>query len=106
MFLFVTNIFFQANSTDTGGVPHSLVYQGGNSLSNVSRKHCLIIYYFIIVFLHQTFIHFQNWKKQFLIPHSMRGSRKFSQRGSKFDKVDEGIEDPYTAINGLSSAHH
>ena len=33
----------------------------------------------------------------------MRGSRKFSQRGFKFDNVflvDEGIEDPNTAING------
>ena len=42
---------------------------------------------------------------------SMHGSRKFCQRGSKFDKVfffifsvDEGIEDPNTAINGLTSA--
>ena len=43
----------------------------------------------------------------------MRGSRKFCQRGSKFDNifllflfflVDEGIEDPNTAINGPSSA--
>ena len=32
----------------------------------------------------------------------MRGSRKFCQRGSKFDNiflVDEGKEDPNTAIN-------
>ena len=42
--------------------------------------------------------------------HNMRGSRKFCQRGSKFDDffifflVDEGIEDPNTAINRLSSA--
>ena len=38
----------------------------------------------------------------------MRGSRKFCQRRSKFDKVfffDEGIEDQNTAINGPSSAH-
>ena len=47
----------------------------------------------------------------------MRGSRKFCQRRSKFDKgflfvcffiiflSDEGIEDPNTAINGPSSAH-
>ena len=42
----------------------------------------------------------------------MRGSRKFCQRGSKFDKffllllflVDEGIEDPNITINGPSSA--
>ena len=40
----------------------------------------------------------------------MRGSRKFCQRGSKFDKVfffflvDEGIEDSNNAINGPSSA--
>ena len=38
----------------------------------------------------------------------MRGSRKFLQRGSKFDNVfflfDKGIEDPNTAINGQSSA--
>ena len=46
----------------------------------------------------------------------MRGSRKFCQRGSKFDNVfccffclffhlvDEGIEDQNTAINGPSSA--
>ena len=40
----------------------------------------------------------------------MRGSRKFCQRGSKFDNiplfilVDEGIEDPNTAINLPSSA--
>ena len=39
---------------------------------------------------------------------SMRGSVKFSQRGSKFDNVfflvDEGIEDPNTAINGPTSS--
>ena len=37
----------------------------------------------------------------------MRGSRKFCPRGSKFDNfflVDDGIEDPNTAINGPSSA--
>ena len=37
----------------------------------------------------------------------MRGSRKFCQRGSKFDNVffiDERILDPNTAINGPSSA--
>ena len=39
----------------------------------------------------------------------MCGSRKFCQRGSKFDNfffflVDEGIEDPNAAINGSSSA--
>ena len=37
----------------------------------------------------------------------MRGPRKFCQRGSKFDSlflVDEGMEDPNTAINGPSSA--
>ena len=37
----------------------------------------------------------------------MPGSRKFCQRGSKFDNlflVDEGIEDPHTAINGSSLA--
>ena len=47
-----------------------------------------------------------------LIAH-MGGSRKFCQRGSKFDKlnifffylVDEGIEDPNIAINGPSSAN-
>ena len=39
----------------------------------------------------------------------MHGSRKFCQRGSKFDNVflvDEGIEDPNTAINWPSSARH
>ena len=39
---------------------------------------------------------------------NMRGPRKFSQRGSTFYDVlflvDEGIEDPNTAINGPSSA--
>ena len=38
----------------------------------------------------------------------MGGSRKFCQRGSKFDNaffLVEGIEDPNTAINGPSSAH-
>ena len=39
---------------------------------------------------------------------AMRGSRKFCQRGSKFDNffflVDEGIEDPNITINGSSSA--
>ena len=43
----------------------------------------------------------------------MRRSRKFCQRGSKFDNifylffivVDEGIEDPNIIINGPSSAH-
>ena len=38
----------------------------------------------------------------------MRGSRKFCQRGSKFDNVflvDEGIEDPNITINGPSSAY-
>ena len=46
---------------------------------------------------------------------AMRGSRKFCQRGSKFDNVfliffcffhlvDEGIEDQNIAINGPSSA--
>ena len=40
----------------------------------------------------------------------MRGSRKFCQRGSKFEVffaflVDEGIEDPNTAINGPLLAH-
>ena len=38
---------------------------------------------------------------------SMRGSRKFCQRGSKFDNIfliDKGIEDTNTAINGPSSA--
>ena len=38
----------------------------------------------------------------------MRRSRKFFQRGSKFDNhfflVDKGIEDPNIAINGPSSA--
>ena len=37
----------------------------------------------------------------------MRGSRKFSQRGSKLDTfflVDEGIEDPVMTINGPSTA--
>ena len=42
----------------------------------------------------------------------MRGSRKFCQRESKYDNVflcfsflvDEGIEDPNTAINGPSLA--
>ena len=38
----------------------------------------------------------------------MRGSRKFCQRGSKFDNlfflVDEGIKDQKNAINGPSSA--
>ena len=37
----------------------------------------------------------------------VEGSRKFSQRGSKFDNfflVDEGLEDPKTSINGPSSA--
>ena len=37
----------------------------------------------------------------------MRGSRKFCQRGSKFDNfflVVDGIEDPNTTINGPSSA--
>ena len=42
----------------------------------------------------------------------MRGSRKFCQRGSKFDNVsfflfflvDDGIEDPNTTIHGPSSA--
>ena len=40
----------------------------------------------------------------------MLGSRKFSQRGSKFDNfffvflVDEGIEDPNITINGPSTA--
>ena len=38
----------------------------------------------------------------------MRGSRKFSQRGSNIDKgfflVDKGNEDPNTTINGPSSA--
>ena len=37
----------------------------------------------------------------------MRGSRKFCQRGSKFNVfflVDEGIEDPNTAMNGPSLA--
>ena len=42
----------------------------------------------------------------------MRGSRKFCQRGSKFDDFfllllslfDEGIEDPNNTINGPSSA--
>ena len=38
----------------------------------------------------------------------MQGSRKFCQRGSKFDNVffflDEGIEDPNITINGPSSA--
>ena len=37
----------------------------------------------------------------------MRRSGKFCQRGSTFDNVflvDEGIEDPNTAINGPSSA--
>ena len=37
----------------------------------------------------------------------MRGSRKFCQRGSKFDKaflVDEGRKDPDTTISGPSSA--
>ena len=36
----------------------------------------------------------------------MRGSRKFGQRGSKFDNfffVNEGIENLNTTINGLSS---
>ena len=36
----------------------------------------------------------------------MRGSRKFCQRGSKFDNfflVDEMIEDPNMTINGPSS---
>ena len=43
---------------------------------------------------------------------NMRGSRKFCQRGSKFDNVfysisfyvDEGREDPNTTISGPSSA--
>ena len=42
---------------------------------------------------------------------AVRGSRKFCQSGSKFDNyiyifffVDEGIEDPNTAINGPLSA--
>ena len=48
----------------------------------------------------------------------MRGSRKFCQRGSKFDNVfflflfffifflvDEGIEDPTSTINGPSSVN-
>ena len=38
----------------------------------------------------------------------MRGSRKFCQRGSKFDiffLVDEGIEDPNITINWPSSAN-
>ena len=37
----------------------------------------------------------------------MRGSRKFYQRGSSFDNaflVDEGREDPNTAISGPSLA--
>ena len=37
---------------------------------------------------------------------NMHGSRKFCQRGSIFDKiflVDEGLEDPNTALNGPSS---
>ena len=36
----------------------------------------------------------------------MRGSRKFCQRGSKFDffLVDVGIKDQNTALNGPSSA--
>ena len=34
----------------------------------------------------------------------MRGSRKFYQRGSNFDKVDEGREDPSPTISGPSSA--
>ena len=38
----------------------------------------------------------------------MGGSRKFSQRGSKFDNVfflvDEGIEGPNITINGPSTA--
>ena len=37
----------------------------------------------------------------------MLGSRKFCQKGSKFDNfhlVDEGIEDPNTAINRPSLA--
>ena len=41
------------------------------------------------------------------ITSSMRGSRKFFQRGSKFDYVflvDREIEDPNTAINGPTSA--
>ena len=35
----------------------------------------------------------------------MRGSRKFCQRGSKYDFLVDGagIEDPNTAINGPSS---
>ena len=38
----------------------------------------------------------------------MRGSRKFYQRGSKFDLfglVGGGIEEPNIAINGPSTAH-
>ena len=37
------------------------------------------------------------------------GSRKFCQRGSKFDSVtfldDEGIEDPNSTFNGSLSGH-
>ena len=45
--------------------------------------------------------------KQQNIQSSMRGSRKFCQRGSYFDKVflvDEGREDPNTTISGSLSA--
>ena len=37
----------------------------------------------------------------------MHGSRKFCQRGSKFDKkkiINKGIDDPNITINGSSSA--
>ena len=33
----------------------------------------------------------------------MCGSRKFCQRGFKFNNVDEGIEDPNTTLSGPSS---
>ena len=44
---------------------------------------------------------------QTCISENMRGSIKFCQRWSKFDKVslvDEGIEGPNVTINGPSSA--
>ena len=81
IFVFVYNVYFiQANSTVTGIVPQSLVYRDVNFMSKVSRKHCLIIYYFI--FAPSDFHPFPNRKKQF---HAR--IQKFLPEGYTFDNV-------------------
>ena len=63
------------------------------------RKQCFMYYIMYKVLTESTSVQYETG--------GMRGSRKFFQRGFKFDNfllVDKGIEDPNTAINGPSSA--